>query len=512
MMFISQMRYYFLLIPVLLLLSKDNQAQSKKYMIYFYNTGEKLSEGWVIDDKPDGYWKTYHINGKLKSEGNRRNFELDSLWKFYNKEGIKTMETKYNVGKREGKKSLYNNNGTLVYKFNYESDERVGEQIEYFETGELKKVYWFKDRTKEGFELIYDTMKTDVIDSVITYEDGIKLKDRDINNSSPEGKKYGKWILFHSTGNKSKEGVYSDGKKDGYFKYYDRHGHLLKVERFENGEIYVNEEGESTLDIRKTYYTNAAVKTEGGYKYNEPEGIHLEFSEDGVLVGAKIYEFGVLLGKGIVNEEGKKQGTWEEYYESGKLRAKGKYLNDNKYKKWKFYYESSKLEQVGYFDKKGRYDREWKWYFENYKLLREETYSKGRENGLMIEYNRAGEEITRGNYENGLKQGSWDYHVGDHTETGKYLDGKKDGKWHYYFENGRVYFVGTFADGDEQGKHKYYYNNGNIKEEQEFLFGSKQGLWRKFDENGLLIFSITYVGDVETKVDGKKVDMESIKE
>ena len=45
---------------------------------FYYKNGEISSEGYMIQGKPVGYWKSYYENGIVKSEGNRKGFELDS--------------------------------------------------------------------------------------------------------------------------------------------------------------------------------------------------------------------------------------------------------------------------------------------------------------------------------------------------------------------------------------------------------------------------------------------------
>ena len=249
-------------------------------------------------------------------------------------------------------------------------------------------------------------------------------------------------MTFHYTGHKKSEGNYSDGKKDGYFKYYNRKGFLQKVEQYRNGEVAENNGEQIVLDIRKTFYDNAKVKTEGTYRLNIKEGAHHTFSKEGDIIETNIYKDGVLVGKGLLDEEGKKEGKWEEYYESGKLRATGLYKEGNRFKKWKFYYESGQLEQEGSYNKNGKFSGKWNWFYEDGSALRKEYFSKGKEDGFLVEYDNDGIEITKGEYKNGLKQGLWDYHVGDHTEKGSFLDGEKDGVWYYYFENGKKFFVG----------------------------------------------------------------------
>ena len=56
--------------------------------------------------KQTGIGKNYYKNGKLKIEGNRKNFLLDSIWKFYSERGKITKAVNYNEGK---KKWIYTN-------------------------------------------------------------------------------------------------------------------------------------------------------------------------------------------------------------------------------------------------------------------------------------------------------------------------------------------------------------------------------------------------------------------
>ena len=41
----------------------------KEFKVFFYNNGQKSSEGFLEQGKPNGYWKNYYETGILKSEG-----------------------------------------------------------------------------------------------------------------------------------------------------------------------------------------------------------------------------------------------------------------------------------------------------------------------------------------------------------------------------------------------------------------------------------------------------------
>ena len=60
------MKYLTLIITVLL---SAQITTVKVYQRDYYDKGTVASEGWTINDKKINYWKNYHINGTIKSEG-----------------------------------------------------------------------------------------------------------------------------------------------------------------------------------------------------------------------------------------------------------------------------------------------------------------------------------------------------------------------------------------------------------------------------------------------------------
>lgn len=71
------------------------------FTTFHYPSGAKSSEGTLVNGKPDGWWRSFDEEGRLISEGNRKDFQLDSLWTFYN-EGQKYLTINYRNGKKEG--------------------------------------------------------------------------------------------------------------------------------------------------------------------------------------------------------------------------------------------------------------------------------------------------------------------------------------------------------------------------------------------------------------------------
>ena len=122
-----------------------------------------------------------------------------------------------------------------------------------------------------------------------------------------------------------------------------------------------------------------------------------------------------------------------------------------------------------------------------------------------MEYDEQGEVITQGEYIDGLRDGAWTYHVGDHKEEGSYKDGLKDGSWVHTYDNGRKSFVGSFVNGEPEGRHRWYWPNGNLMEEGKYTMGLRQGDWLQYDVNGNLLMTTRYKDGREMRIDGERL-------
>lgn len=481
------------------------QSDTSGLTVFYYPDGKKSSEGIIRNGKPDGYWKTYYASGAIKSEGNRVNFLLDSTWKFYSEDGIVVVSYSYKEGKKNGiKKTFDPKTGALLTDENYVDDVKQGESIAYFPGGAVKSRTKFVEGKEEG--IAYEYNEEGVIQSIITYRYGFTSKIERINRKDKNGWKQGVWKDFYDDGKVKLEGRYTDDKKDGYFKEYDKKGSLVSTTKYVKGVLQKDVPELAKVDIRKEYYPNGRIKYIGGYKDSLPQGPHRQYDEEGNIVSTQIYEDGELIGEGVMDEKGKQQGIWKEYHPTGELRATGEYKDGKRIGEWVFYHVNGKIEQKGKYDAKGKAQGKWKWYYESGNLLREENYLDNRLDGKMVEYSDSGAVITRGEYLDGQKEAEWFYQLGDYREEGVYKSDRREGVWkHYYNSNGRVRFEGNFIDGNPDGKHVYYYPSGRVQQEGKYVMGMKEGDWEFRDEFGAVYLKITYANDVEIKIDGVKV-------
>ena len=469
--------------------------------VYYYENGKVSSEGKLENGQPNGYWKTYYPNGQIKSEGNRVDFELDSTWIFYSELGEKVSVINYGAGKRNGDVETYEN-GVLHEVSDYENDQKINESTIFYPTGEQKRKIPFAEGKENGTGYEFDVDGR--IITILEYRDGNLRTVEKVNRTDNQGKKRGPWVEFYPHGVVSMEGYYMNDLKNGIFKYYNRKGDLINLEKYRDDQLVRDSEESVILDIRNTYYSDGKVKSSGGYVDGKKEGIHRIYNEEGDIVSGEVYKKGLITAEGIVDQSGDFQGEWELYYENGDVQAKGDFENNLRTGDWIFYHKNGKVESEGKYVE-GLPQGQWKWFYDNGVSRRKDYYRRGKEDGESLETDTDGRIITQGEYINGYREGEWYYHVGDHTEKGSYVDGERDGKWIYEYEDGSLNFVGEYIRGLATGKHRWYYANGQIKMEGKYSSGVRVGTWYKYNEEGIKELDVKYKHGREFKINGRKV-------
>ena len=490
----------------------QEHKQDNGYVKYTYPNGRISSEGIMVKGKPDKFWKTYYVNGVIKSEGNRKNFLLDSIWLFYNELGDTTEKISYVLGKRNGYCFKYTDaeekndtrRNVVLSKELYVDDKREGLSYYYYPNGLLYQVINYRNNKKHGTAKEYD--KDGHVTSILEFFNDYLVDKQNINRVV-DGKKEGIWREYYDNGVVKSESVYRNDELNGYQKEYNQSGSLVAKQLFHNGKL-ADLTPQDTLNIeeRVEYDQNKRIIKRGYYHDNVPVGIHREYDSIGNVKIAIVYnEQGQIISKGIVKDDGSREGPWQYYYETGDVKSEGVYENNRQVGEWKFFFKDGKQEQVGHFNR-GVLEGKWEWYYPEGKKLRVENYNKGKRDGDFFEFSLNGDTVTRGTYIDGEMNGFWKTIYGDVREEGNYLNDYKDGVWKTYFSSGALMYEGKYIQGNPDGKHIYYYDNGKIEEEQEYVNGIKEKNWYKFNEAGQLFLTITYQNDVETKINGFRID------
>jgi len=516
-MLVMFIRYCFICICGLLmanLSSAQDEEPNSSFVQFYYPNDQVSSEGTMRDDKPDGYWKTYYVTGIIKSEGKRTNFLLDSLWNFYNQSGELMQMISYKIGEKSGYsiKYRYDNptnpgQATVVSRELYVNGRKEGNSYYYHPTGELMKMVFYKDGKKQGLSREFSTDSTLI--SVMEYSDNYLVNRERVNRTDTEGRKQGTFREYYENGKIKREEHFLDDQLHGYFREFNGAGELVMAMRYERGVIVeeIDEDLKELLDMKSTFDVQGRLIFTGGYKENIPVGIHRFYDTAGVVENAFLYnELGQKISEGIFDEQGRRKGSWIDFYTTGEIRARGSYANNRRSGTWTFLYRTGGIEQKGRLER-GRYQGLWTWYYPNGNTWREESYFNGREDGIFVEYGRDGNILTRGDYISGEKDGEWLYQVGDHQEKGNYVIGLREGTWKYFYKDGKMKYEGFYSQGNPDKRHKYYYSSGVLKEEQYYELGIREKNWKKYDEQGNLVMTITYKNNTERRINGIKIKL-----
>jgi antitoxin component YwqK of YwqJK toxin-antitoxin module len=490
--------------------SQTGETLKDGYAVFRYPNGTISSEGLIKDGRPEGLWKSYYVTGVKKSEGKRTNFLLDSVWLFFDQAGDTTEKINYLFGKKNGYYYRYKKNpGQGLYLWSKElfaGDKKEGTAFFYFPDGKVQQTILYNNGKKEGLSKEYD--ENGNVITLAEYRNDYLISREKINRTDKNGLKQGEWKEFYPSGTIKKEMTYIDDLIHGYYKEYDNREVLILTMLYNNGSIVKSRvEDEPDIEITNRYDQEGKLIYSGPFRNKVPVGIHREFTKDGKISNAFMYnDNGLLQSEGIMDESGNRNGKWKDLYPDGKVLAEGQYTDNRRSGLWKFYNNAGKIEQTGNYNN-GRPHGLWKWFYENGALLREEEYFQGQRDGAFTEYSIDGEIIAQGQYSDGETNGDWKYKYGDYIEEGKYITGLKDGTWKSYYLNEKLKFKGNFVQGNPDGQQMFYYETGRIKEEQNYQMGLRQKTWKKYNEDGTTILTITYKDDVETSINGVKINL-----
>lgn len=250
-------------------------------------------------------------------------------------------------------------------------------------------------------------------------------------------------------------------------------------------------------------FANDSVSSEGTLRDGKPDGYWKTYYESGVL-----------------KSEGNRKdflldGLWIFYSEEGDTTLTVSYRNDRKNGPRKAFF-SDEIQVDEFVDdvRSGqslRYDR-------RYHLLQVIPIKDGHEHGISPVYDTTGRLIEIITYKKGFmntrevlnrydsqgrRQGYWkEFYANFELKWEQYYKhGLRDGYYKEYDEKGNLKKITKYVNDVEQivesetqplqMQHEYY-PNGRVKREASFRGGKREGTWREFDENGNVVSSQIY--------------------
>jgi len=472
------------------------------YHTFYYPNGTKSSEGNLKNGKPEGWWKSYNEKGALVSEGNRKNNRLDSLWIFYNDNGDTTLSINYQNGMKNGKRIQFFTDERVVE--NWLSDSLLSPVYSYDLQGHLKRETPISFGKPHGIEKLFDTCGH--IIQLSYFHMGIMTKRESINRTDLQGYIQGNWKFFWENGNLKTEGTYVNNKKHGFFKDYDANGNFLTVQKYDNDVLIEDAKETKQLTRKVSYHPNGQPSVIATFFNDKPDGIRREFDKDGNIIKGYVFNNGVLSAEGITDMEGKRNGKWKEFYETGELKAEGTYKNSARVGDWKYYFPDKSIEVVGSYNQRGEKTGEWQWFYPNQQLMMTENYEDGVLEGEYWEYDEEGKVLVKGQYIEGEQDGFWHFQRGIGFEEGNFYDGMRIGTWKTWYENEHLLSEIEYDHDLMNGKYTIFYPNSVIKRIGNYVNGEREGTWSDYYDTGELFLTTIYKNGKEIRWNNYKIE------
>ncbi|MEN8155786.1 MAG: hypothetical protein ABFS10_02455 [Bacteroidota bacterium] len=327
------------------------------------------------------------------------------------------------------------------------------------------------------------------------------------------------WNFFNQAGELVQSVSYSIGEKNGYsIRFGYDNPTSPGVSTMISKELYVNgkKEGNSFY-----YYKTGELKQVIYYVDNRKQGKVMEYSTDSVLINVLQYNDNYLVDRERVNrkdKQGRKQGTYREYYENGKMKTEEHYLDDQLHGYYREFDGRGELVMAMRYERgqiMEEYDEDLRelldmksTYDEQGRVIFTGAYKEGVPVGIhrfydtagVVEnahlYNELGAKVSEGVIdEQGIRRGAWKdfYTTGEKRAGGVYKNNQRVGKWSYYYRSGAIEQEGRFERNRYHGLWMWYYPNGNRWREEGYFNGREDGLFVEYDRGGTILTKGNYI-------------------
>lgn len=184
------------------------------------------------------------------------------------------------------------------------------------------------------------------------------------------------------------------------------------------------------------FYPSGLQNVQGKYRFNRRVGVWSWWNEEGILVRRVRYDgnFQELLFGSQFNSP-------ETVFSNPAKRkiARGLLKHDKGHGEWRYWYDTGELKAKGRFVT-GRPDGRWVMFYVDGQIKSVKEYQLGILHGQFMQAFPSGQEKIKGRMELGMKVGQWRYWYknGQIKSDGHYLNDREDGKWRFWAEDGEL--------------------------------------------------------------------------
>jgi antitoxin component YwqK of YwqJK toxin-antitoxin module len=170
------------------------------------------------------------------------------------------------------------------------------------------------------------------------------------------------------------EGKFENDVEEGQWYFYFNSGYLKIIGAYKAGKengLWGNFHENQSLKIEETWQDGKLMHA-GAYFTAFGDSISSGSLKNGTGTLQKFYN-DKSLQEELTFKDGEKNGSAKLYFETGKIAAEGKYLNNKKEDLWKYYYSNGRVESQG-------------------------KYKEDELEGLWMFFNKAGNTIDKKDY------------------------------------------------------------------------------------------------------------------
>lgn len=275
-------------------------------------------------------------------------------------------------GKLYWKYESVDQHNNTPFKFNYQYDstgQYLGWIYEFTREGDW--INFYKEDSSKVASIFH--VKDSLLNGLSTqfYISGKKQSEYEFYNREENGyvrywSEEGVLTLEHQYEYKD-YGHFQSSIRVGKWRDWDNKGNLIKINHFQNNELHGSQ---------IEFYENGQIKVEEFYKNGERDSTLTEYHSNGQIFrqvrftqgefieknpNHEYYSNGRIKGKGNL-EQGRKEGLWRYYFETGEKESEGNYGTYvyghehgdlyfyHKQGLWKYWYPNGKLKAVGTYD------------------------------------------------------------------------------------------------------------------------------------------------------------------
>ena len=197
-----------------------------------------------------------------------------------------------------------------------------------------------------------------------------------------------------------------------------------------------------------------------------------------------------------INAQGKKYGYWKKY-EKNVLMYEGRFANDVPVGTFTYYHANGKVKSTSNFIN-GVHKVQTILYHANGKKASEGIFVSQQKDGKWFYYNNSEKLIKEENYQKGINQGVWKTYS---SETGlllveeNYDKGNLHGVQKKYFTTGDLFTVINYIDGKKNGTAETYSHGNIVMSRGTYHNDMRDGAWDTFDYNGKVRKTVMYNHD-----------------